>query len=50
MEVSIALVETARNGYMWEVLAYDKNGNEVGGRFDTEQKAINCANKLKETL
>lgn len=44
---SIALVETARHGWMWEVLAYDSRGNEIGERFDTEQEAVDFANKLE---
>ena len=47
-EVSIALVDTARHGCMWEVLAYDQAGNEIGKRFDTEQEAIKFANELKD--
>ena len=48
MSYSIAQVETAREGILWEVLAYDRLGNEVGGRFDTEQEAKNFA--IKEDL
>lgn len=45
--ISIAFVETARFGYMWEVLAYNFNGEEIGERFDTEKEAIKFANSIK---
>lgn len=48
--VSVALVETARNGYMWEVLAYDKGGSEIGERFFSEIEARVYADKLEKEL
>jgi hypothetical protein len=39
IQFDIALVETARNGYMWEALGYNSLGNEIGERFDTEAEA-----------
>lgn len=44
---SIALVDTAREGLLWEVLDYNTHGEEVGGRFNTELEAINFKNWLE---
>lgn len=48
MDISIAQVDTARNGLMWEVLAYDAYGNEIGERFNTEERAQVFADKLEK--
>ena len=44
---SIAYVETARHGFMWEVLDYDEEGNEIGQRFDNEQDALKYKQELE---
>lgn len=46
-EVWVNLVETI-HGYMWEVMAYDIAGNEIGERFSNEQAANEFARKLKD--